>query len=64
MEFWISAGPILLAIAGFVLSNELRRIQKELVDIRQEQKAQAVQMAHISEKIQSTPTPNKAVVVR
>jgi hypothetical protein len=33
-DFWLAAGPIALAVAGYMISQELGRIRKELHDIR------------------------------
>jgi hypothetical protein len=29
-DFWLAAGPIALAVAGYMISQELGRIRKEL----------------------------------
>jgi|LakMenE18May11ns_1017448.scaffolds.fasta_scaffold5105046_1 hypothetical protein len=50
-NFWISAGPIVLGVAAFFIGNELRRIQKELVELRNTQHSQAVDIAKIAERI-------------
>lgn len=33
-DFWLAAGPIALAVAGYMISQELGRIRKELHELR------------------------------
>jgi hypothetical protein len=51
VQFWASAGPILVGISAFFIGNELRRIQKELAQLRDTQHTQAVDIAKIAERL-------------
>lgn len=44
-QFWIAAGPIALAVAGYMISTELGRIRKELHELRMQTHQTALDVA-------------------
>lgn len=50
-DFWIAAGPIALAVAGYMISQELGRIRKELHELRMQTHQTALDVAALKKVV-------------
>ncbi len=51
MEAWLIVGPVALALAGYFLGSELKRINTELTRIRHELFQVSIDVAKIKESL-------------